>query len=321
MNNSQMTTITLRRHPLNFYTVLAISFLGFIVMGAGLVGKGIKGAYNAHNEVSHYLLALVGLGLVWFAFKMVYSYYRNVPIVIISQHTIQIGSQTFRLEEITDVALKGKMVFPFLLSFLTEGTAMLFQDGTEKVLYDSLYSNSHELKSFLEQVVLKKQEYVPIVVGKVSQNKFLFEGERKFLGNQFTSGRGMSLWIIAVMFGYILVTSFQPLSIWESLMFVFCMYLFKIHTGIMRYFGLTKDHLIIRTHNLPWPAKLYRFEDIKEVVFETQGQLPNCMRVITNDYRSSLYGAGTLRDKTWLELKRQLEFSGVAVRNECIREE
>jgi hypothetical protein len=61
--------------------------------------------------------------------------------------------------------------------------------------------------------------------------------------------------------------------------------------------------------------------DIKEVVFETQGKQPNCMRIITKDFRNRLYPAGTLRDKTWLEMKRQLESNGVSVRNECIYEE
>jgi hypothetical protein len=42
------------------------------------------------------------------------------------------------------------------------------------------------------------------------------------------------------------------------------------------------------------------------------------MRIITKDFRNKLYPAGTLRDKTWLEMKRQLELKGVTVRNECI---
>jgi hypothetical protein len=58
--------------------------------------------------------------------------------------------------------------------------------------------------------------------------------------------------------------------------------------------------------------------DIKEVVYETQGKQPNCMRIITNDFRNKLYPAGTLRDKTWLDLKDKLEKKGITVRNECI---
>ena len=86
----------------------------------------------------------------------------------------------------------------------------------------------------------------------------------------------------------------------------------------MHYFGLTKDYLVVRNHNFIWKVKIFRLTDIKEVVFETQGKQPNCMRIITKDFRNKLYPAGTLRDKTWLEMKRQLESKGINVRNECI---
>lgn len=93
---------------------------------------------------------------------------------------------------------------------------------------------------------------------------------------------------------------------------------FVLQSWLMHYFGLTKDFLIVRNHNFIWKAKIYRLSDIKEIVFETQGKQPNCMRIITNNYKNKLYPAGTLRDKTWLNLKDKLEANGVTVRNECI---
>jgi hypothetical protein len=86
----------------------------------------------------------------------------------------------------------------------------------------------------------------------------------------------------------------------------------------MHYFGIDKEFLIIRNHNLIWINKVYRIHDIKEVVFETQGKMPNCLRVITKRFKSKLYPAGTLRKENWLELKDALEKQGVKVRNECI---
>jgi len=41
---------------------------------------------------------------------------------------------------------------------------------------------------------------------------------------------------------------------------------------------------------------------------------------LLQDFRNKLYPAGTLRDKTWLEMKSRLEIKGVKVRNECIPE-
>lgn len=56
----------------------------------------------------------------------------------------------------------------------------------------------------------------------------------------------------------------------------------------------------------------------QEIVFETQGKMPNNLRVITKDFRTKLFRAGTLTDKTWLALKDRLESKNITVSNECI---
>jgi hypothetical protein len=46
--------------------------------------------------------------------------------------------------------------------------------------------------------------------------------------------------------------------------------------------------------------------------------MPNCLRIITKDFRNNRFPAATLRDRTWLLLQEQLEMKGIIVRNECI---
>jgi hypothetical protein len=87
----------------------------------------------------------------------------------------------------------------------------------------------------------------------------------------------------------------------------------------MNYFKVSQTFLVIKNHNLLWCTKAFRLSDIEEIVFETQGKMPNCLRVITKDFRNKLYLAGTLTDKTWLQLKDKLEGYNIKVRNECIR--
>ena len=62
---------------------------------------------------------------------------------------------------------------------------------------------------------------------------------------------------------------------------------------------------------------IYRFSDIREVVFERQGQVSG-IRLITRDYKSRLYSAAPLRNKTWIKMKKRLENEGVKVRDEWI---
>lgn len=55
-------------------------------------------------------------------------------------------------------------------------------------------------------------------------------------------------------------------------------------------------------------------------MFEQQSKQANKLRLITKDFKSNFYLAGSLTDKTWLTLKKDLEVKNIIVRNECISE-
>lgn len=250
---------------------------------------------------------------------MVYSYWKNAPIITVDQHTIKFGDQTYYFKDIKDIALTGKMPFRYIINFPMEGTALVFNDGRKMLFFDDMYSNSWEVKSCLEQAVVKKQSYSPIPYDTVDRYALRFEDEEIFKGNQFTSLRGISLWGLILFFTYLLFSTMETPKTGLLVFFgVFVIFWFVLHTWLMHYFGLSKDYLVVRNHNFFWMVKVFRLTDIKEIVYETQGKQPNCLRVITKDFKNKLYPAGTLRDKTWLELKDKLEAQGVTVRNKSI---
>lgn len=119
----------------------------------------------------------------------------------------------------------------------------------------------------------------------------------------FTKGKvqtNSNFWIVFLTFGF---------------------FWFYFNSWLMHYFSLDKDFLIIKNHNLIWKQDIYKISNIKEVTFETQGKMPNCLRVIEKNFKEKLYPAGTLSDEKWIEFKLKLEKNGVKVRNECIYEE
>jgi len=314
-----MTIITTKRHPLKFYTALTFGFLLLFSFGSFMLFISFDILQKGQPVPKDYIMPFFSLAMYFYAFYMVYIYWKNSPKITIDKYNIKIGEQSFYLKDIKDVALTGKMPFGYIIRFPMEGTAILFNDGTEKILFDDMYANSYELKSFLEQVILRKQEFKPTMTNEISKNEIRFENEDTFKGNQFTSLRGISLWGLIGFFTYLLFTKWQSPPIGLLIFFgAFGTFWFVLHSWQMHYFGLTKDYLIVRNHNFIWKAKIYRLTEIKEVVFERQGKQPNCMRIITNDFKNKFYPAGTLRDKTWLDLKDKLEAKGVTVRNECI---
>jgi len=314
-----MTTIISKRHPLKFYFSLTFGTLFLVGLGTLLLFASIDILQKEQPATKEYFMPVFSLALYMLAFGMLFTYWKNSPKITLDKQSIRIGDEAFYLKEIKDIALTGKMPFKFIITFPMEATAILFNNGTEKILFDDMYSNSSDIKLFLEQVVLKKQDFKPSITNKTSEHSIRFENEEIFKGNQFTSLRGISLWGLIGFFAFMLVTKWQSPPLGLLIFFgAFGAFWFVLHSWLMHFFGLTTDYLVVRNHNFIWKVKPYRLKDIKEVVFETQGKQPNCMRVITKDFKNKLYPAGTLRDKTWLDLKDKLEAKGVTVRNECI---
>lgn len=314
-----MKIIESKRHPLKFYTSLIFGFLFLFALGSIMVSIGFKEMQFEQPKTKLYVMFVFGISSCFMAVWLVYSYWKNAPKITIDKYNLKIGNETFYIQSIKDIALTGKMPFRFILNFPMEGIAILFNDGKEKILFDDMYANSHELKLFLEQVVINKQEFKPNSTIKIGKNELWLENVDIFKGNQFTSFRGISLWVFIGFFAVLTISKWQSPGIRLLIFFgILGSFWFIACSWAMHYFGLTKNYLIVRNHNFIWKEKIYLLSDIKEIVFETQGNQANSMRIITNDFRNKLYQAGTLRDKTWLEMKTKLEEKGITVRNECI---
>lgn len=314
-----MTSFTTRRHPFKFYATVVFCFVFLCGMGIVSLVTGIDRLQQEHPRGKDYALPVLAVGVFVLAVSLPYTYWKNAPTVTIDAHTIQIGDQFFALADIEDVALTGKMPFRFIIGFPMEGTAILFKDETVKVLFDDMYANSAELKSFIDQVVVKKQEFTYTLIPEIHANELAGEAEESFKGNPLFTWQGIVFWVVMGMFAFVVIGSRFDLPV-GALAFIGAAstYYAVFFTKILYYFGLTDSYLIVRNHHLFWFVRIYRFTDVKEVVFESLGNQPNCLRVITHDFQSKLYPAATLSDQTWLRLQDNLEAKGVVVRNECI---
>ena len=318
----QMTIITSKRHPIKFYAVIIFVSLFIAALGTLILFVSIDLLQKENPDTKNYFLPFFSFIFYFLAFSMVYAYWKNSPKVTIDNHTITFGNERFYLKDIKKVTLTGKMPFKLIIRFPMEGTALIFIDGTEKYFFDDLFSNSWEIKSFLEQTVIKKEEYIPTQIEKVDSNMIRFERFETFKGAQITSLRGIMLWGLIGIFAFLLISKTQSASKgFLIFLLVSGTFWFLINSWLMHFFCITNEYFIVKNHNFVWVAKIYRIKDIAEIVYEAQGNQPNSLRIITKDFKNKIYPAGTLRDKTWLEMKSRLEMKGVKVRNECIPEE
>ncbi len=181
-------------------------------------------------------------------------------------------------------------------------------------MFDSMYQNSAKIKSFIQQVVVNKETYRPIEITKADTYAEEFEC---YKGSPIFSFRGIMLWVFILFIVSLILKADTSAS--RLPLIVLCICWFFFNSVFMYYIGVSEHVLSIKNHHFFWFEKNIYLKDINEVVFETYGKLPNCIRIITNDMSSkSVYKAGTLSDNKWLDLKSDLESRGVMVRNECI---
>ncbi len=317
----RMDIIKTKRHIFKFYILIIFAFVFFSTMGAIMLHTTVEVFQKEQMEQKDYLLPLVPTLLFFMAFYSVYAYWKNSPIITIDPYrkTINFGSEIYYLKDIKEISLTGKMPFRYILKLPMEGASILFKNGTERFFYDDMYSNSWQVKKFIDLVVIKKIDFSETASLPFDKNTLLFEKEELFKGNPLTSLRGISLWGLIGFFIALPIYNMKPPQIGFIIsFFVFGTFWFILHSWMMHYFGLTKEYFVVRNHNYFWMKRIYRIDEINEIVFESHGNQPNCLRIITKDFKNKLYPAGTLRDKTWLYLKERLDRNGIKVRNESV---
>ncbi len=315
-----MNPIALRRHPLKFYFLIFFLTIFCCALGGFILWVGIRSAERRENgfvTMTAFSLFFILLGIF-----SLYKYFRNTPIVKTDQYQVTFNdTEAYEWNELESAELTGKQPFRYLFSYKMEGMVLRFKNGKVKYLFDDFYVNLSEIKSFIQQVIIDRQTTFTYQSEVVEENQNIPETFAAFKGNQFTSLRGIMLWSLyaVIIFMFILRPGYlDNINIPKFISFfgLFCIAWYYFNSLLLNYFLVSEHYLAVKNHNLPWRKKLYRLEDVKEVAIETQGKMPNSLRIITKDFRSKVFPGGTLNDRQWLALKEKLNSKSITVRND-----
>jgi ABC-type multidrug transport system fused ATPase/permease subunit len=314
-----MTTIVSKRHFFKFYFSLILATLFYLSIGTVLLFIYINEIFSGSIALKTHAMPVFFIACYAIAGYSVYRYFKNAPNIILDKNNITFNKQTYSIADINEVTLTGKHPFKYGFNFPMEAVTITFNTNETKYIFDEMYSNTWEIKSFLKQVVIDNKYFFDPSEYTVDIHALTLEFFETYKGPVLTSLRGISLWGVIGFFAFILVYGAQPIPK-GYFVGLFCISIiwFLLHVNLLNYFQVSDNYFVVRNHNFFWTKKAYYLKDIEEVVFETQGKMPNCLRIITKNYKNKLYPASTLRDKTWLELKDKLEKHKIYVRNECI---
>lgn len=264
-----------------------------------------------------FLLFFLSIYTPWIYFKRVYTISLNDKVI-----KLKSAFDYFELtwDEVENVRITGKVRFRYILPYSMEGM-IIKTKNRDVVLYDMFLVKPHLIKYALYTFYNTKKFPDNFNDKPVKSSEVRFEKFNIFKGSAIFSFRGIMTWgSVLFFFAVSLISKTKSGKVWIVFMIVSSLWLL-LNTIFVHYFGLSDKYLVIRNHFNPLKNRVYRLDEIHEVVYETREKWPNCLRVITKKYHSKLYGAGTLNDKTWLEMKELFESNQIKVRNECIYSE
>lgn len=288
---------------------MLLGIAAFYLFMAGIMfgWVAIKLKSNGFPPVLGVLFLLIGI-------YTVYTILKNAAGITVTKDSLTFGKQTYSWEEVAEIRLTGKKPYKYFFAFPMEGASFRLENGSVLYMFDHIYSNPAEIKKFISVNVLNKGESQ--VERNIPVPATALAGIETFKGNQFTSLRGLVIWVFPLYLLFMWLTGRVSAKNPGWLLPVVATSWFFLWSYFTFYFQIDEGSLIIRNHNYFWVSKKYDLSNIHEITFETTRKWPNCLRVITNDFKTRLYPAGTLRDRDWQNLQKTFEQYGIPVRNE-----
>lgn len=185
-------------------------------------------------------------------------------------------------------------------------------DGKVLVVWGDMYRNMNEIRQFVTQKLNDKMHFLKPVNERHLKNLFI---DKRYSGNVLTSLNTLTI-IGMMIFFFVSLKMRNGKELLLLIPFFFILILYLALGTQMNFFEISFDKLIIRNHYFPWKKNEYNLADIEEVSLESPYRRSNSLRIITYQFQSKLYGAGSLRDRTWRELLDDLGSLGIKTKND-----
>jgi len=296
--------------------LLSVNALGiYFLFHPELEFKGKMGIKSSGTTLGIVLIVLSALCIYWIAKWTIQVVIKDSIIELkgIGKHII------IQKHEIVKMELIGRESIWFLI-FTSMTSAIIIEviDGKIYILPDCFYRQIHLLKMDLQNFYSGVNDKPS---RSITKNKRLLDSDKpfteRFSGNFLLSVNGVLISGISLACLYMLANNNKKN---QQLIYFFIAMFFSLFYFVFgrqsHYFYLSEDTLIIKNHLFFWKQKTIPLIDIKKIVIETPHQQSTGIRVIMNDFRSTLYSGGSLRGKTWQQLIERLKKVGIKVENE-----
>lgn len=242
---------------------------------------------------------------------LLFVFFQRAPQIFLDESSITskflFKRNVYDWNDIGNVLLSTEAMYSaYIMAYKTEAMKISFRNGNSLLIWGTMYRNMQEMRSVVAQKLDQRLHLVKHTLPMLS----LPNTETKYAGNPFLSfntilvaGMAIGLTALSSMKTVNHVSILVPLSITGIffLMFGFQMY----------YFKLVEGNLIVKNHYFPWINTSFRLEEIEQVHTEIPYRQSKGLRIITKQFDSKYYGAGSLGNNKWKELLADLKSIGI----------
>lgn len=260
-----------------------------------------------------FLLIIFSIGTMILWFYLTKKYIHLSSKIIANRNSIKIRKAEHNWENLKSIKTSSHYE---LFGYKFEGTILIFDDNSHVPILDKFRTNTPELRHFINEVIIKKRKYSGIDSKKEIKYHQINESFNKFKGNPVLSFRGVMLWgLILFCTGLIILNPKK----FPLLLFIIIGW-FISNSLQMYYFEVSENYLLIKNHYFFWIKKVIELDSVKKIYIEEQRKQAIGLRIVSINFEIFFFRAGTLNDKTWLNLKNELNKRRIKVVNNIIPE-
>lgn len=241
---------------------------------------------------------------------VLYRVFKTSPQFEIRQDRIMISGLFHRKKEIliNDILEIDLFAIGLYNGSATIVTKISLSNGKNIKLAAPNYKNMPELKQALAQFF---EEKIKMKIEKQSSVLKKEYGEETFSGNPYISFNALLIYGLSIGVFISIVTSKKQFETAHLVIIPLVLTMFIALSYQLHYFIFSDGNLIVKNHFLPWINKQYVIKNIIVLNFEHHNKSSQSLRITTNDFKSKNFPAGSLRNKTWDELKEYIKNQGI----------
>lgn len=298
----------------------SVHYFGSLIFLSLLIVTGLAILYFFITQlITHKHIKAIGFLIFLDIFFIVLSLYfivnqiKSTHNLRITKNFISVKGIDYHIADIISISFTGKIKHSALGKL--EGMQVTFKGNRVLYVYDQYYSNIAEIKQYLD-TTWKRDEATKQHFATARFTHSIQDAEDDF---NYYKGSLINLNLIIILF-FIGFITYLRLSIpyRENIEYTYLLPLSMavLFSNRFYYFGVGKHFLIVKSFPYPWVKKAYLLNEIREILFESNGKAPHSMTITMQDYTKKKYYASSLYDKHWHALKHDVESKGITVRDE-----